>query len=89
MIQQKVLVINVKGLHLRAAADVANTAATFESDVWLCKDGVEVDAKSIMGILNLAASMGSEVIVRAEGADEGEAVRAIVALFNAKFNEEA
>jgi len=84
-----VSVINAKGLHLSAAADVARTAATFESDVWLSKDDAEVDAKSIMGILTLAAGMGSEVVVKADGPDEEEAVRAVVALFNAKFNEEA
>jgi phosphocarrier protein HPr len=89
MVQEKVQVINVKGLHLSAAADVAETAASFESSVWLSKDGTEVDAKSIMGLLTLAAGMGSEVIVKADGADEEDAVRAIVALFNAKFNEEA
>jgi phosphocarrier protein len=89
MFQQKVLVINVKGLHLSAAADVVSTAAAFESDVWLSKDGIEANAKSIMGILTLAAAMGSEVTVKADGPDEEDAVRAIVALFNAKFNEEA
>jgi phosphocarrier protein HPr len=89
MIQQNVFVINVKGLHLSAAAEVVKAAAKFESNVWLSKDGTEADAKSIMGLLTLAAGMGSEVIVKADGADEGDAVRAIVALFNAKFYEEA
>lgn len=81
--------INVKGLHLSAAADLVKTASAFESDVRLSKDGMEVDAKSIMGLLSLAASMGTEVVVKAEGKDEEDAVRAVVALFNAKFNEEA
>jgi phosphocarrier protein HPr len=89
MVQVKVLVVNVKGLHLSAAADLVKIASAFESDVRLSKDGVEVDAKSIMGLLSLAASMGSEVIVRADGKDEEGAVRAIEALFKAKFNEEA
>lgn len=89
MVQVKVLVINVKGLHLSAAADLVKTASAFESDVRLSKDGMEVDGKSIMGLLSLAASMGSEVIVTADGRDEEDAVRAIVALFEAKFNEEA
>jgi phosphocarrier protein len=89
MVQEKVFVINVKGLHLSAAAEVVKSAAVFESDVWLSKDGTEADAKSIMGIITLAAAMGSEVIVKADGPDEKDAVRAIVALFNAKFNEEA
>lgn len=89
MVQEKVLVSNVKGLHLSAAADLVKTASSFESDVRICKDGVEVDAKSIMGLLSLAASLGSEVIVKASGGDEEDAVRAVVALFNAKFNEEA
>jgi len=82
-------VINVKGLHLSAAAEVVKTALRFESGVWLCKDGIEANARSILGLLPLVAVMGSEVIVKADGPDEEDAVRAIVALFNAKFNEEA
>ena len=89
MIEQKVPVINIKGLHLSAAAEVVKTAVKFESGVWLCKDGTEADARSIMGLLTLVAGMGSEVIVKADGPDEQDAVRAIVALFDAKFNEEA
>jgi phosphocarrier protein len=89
MVQETVPVTNVKGLHLSAAAQVVKTAAKFECNVWLSKDGVEADAKSIMGILTLAASMGSEVLVKADGPGEEDAVRAIVALFNAKFDEEA
>jgi phosphocarrier protein HPr len=49
---------------------------------------MEVDAKSIMGLIGLAASMGTEVVVKADGADEDDALRAVIALFNAKFNEE-
>lgn len=89
MTVEKVRVINVKGLHLSAAADLVKTASRFESDVRIAKDDIEVDAKSIMGLLSLAASMGSEVTVKADGPDESDAVRAVVALFNAKFNEEA
>ena len=55
----------------------------------ILKDGVQADARSIMGIITLVAPMGSEVIVKADGVDEEDAVRAIIALFNAKFNEEA
>lgn len=89
MVQEKVLVSNIKGLHLRAAAEVVEVATGFGSKIWLVKGGVQVDARSIMGIINLVAPMGSEVIVKADGADEEDAVRAIIALFNAKFNEEA
>lgn len=68
---------------------MVKAASGFKCNVWLLKDGVQADAKSIMGIITLAASMGSEVTVKADGADEEDAVRAVVALFNAKFNEEA
>jgi phosphocarrier protein len=89
MVQEKVLVSNSKGLHLRAAAEVVKVAADFKCKIWLLKDGVQADARSIMGIITLVAPMGSEVIVKADGVDEEDAVRAIIALFNAKFNEEA
>ena len=89
MVQEKVLVSNIKGLHLRAAAEVVKVAADFKCKIWLLKDGVQADARSIMGIITLVAPMGSEVIVKADGVDEEDAVRAIIALFNAKFNEEA
>jgi phosphocarrier protein HPr len=89
MVQERVLVSNVKGLHLSAAAEVVKVAAGFECGIWLVKDGVQANARSIMGIITLVAPMGSEVIVKADGADEEDAVRAIVALFNAKFYEEA
>jgi phosphocarrier protein HPr len=88
MVEQKVTISNVKGLHLSAAAELAKTASAFESDIRVSNGEMEVDAKSIMGLIGLAASMGTEVVVKADGADEDDALRAVIALFNAKFNEE-
>jgi len=88
MVQQNVLVTNVKGLHLRAANELVKTASAFESDIRVGAGDMEVDGKSMMGLLGLAASMGTEVRIKASGPDEREAVRAIVALFEAKFDEE-
>ncbi len=80
---------NRLGLHARAAALFVRTANLFSSEVTLEKDGVEVNGKSIMGIMMLAAAKGSDVVIRAEGPDEGLAVEAIKSLIDAKFNEEA
>lgn len=79
---------NRLGLHLRAANKVVRVASRFQSDIWLVKDGLEVDAKSIMGIALLAAACGSEVTVRARGADSKEAVEALGNLIDSKFEEE-
>jgi len=79
---------NRLGLHLRAANKVVRVASQFDSDVFLAKDGLEVDAKSIMGITLLAAACGSQVIVKARGRDAEEAVQALGALIESKFQEE-
>ncbi|HSL18679.1 MAG TPA: HPr family phosphocarrier protein [Candidatus Sulfomarinibacteraceae bacterium] len=87
MTQQKVMITNRLGLHARAAAKLVHTANTFESDVFIGGDHEEVNAKSILGLLTLAASKGTPLTVRAEGPDEAEAVRALVELFEDKFGE--
>ena len=87
MTQQKVMITNRLGLHARAAAKLVHTANTFESDVFIGGDQEEVNAKSILGLLTLAASKGTPLTVRAEGPDEEEAVRALVELFHDKFGE--
>ncbi|MGQ9655810.1 MAG: HPr family phosphocarrier protein [Thermodesulfobacteriota bacterium] len=79
---------NRLGIHLRAANKVVRVASRFDSDVFLAKDGLEVDAKSIMGITLLAAACGSQVIVKARGKDAEEAVQAVGALIESKFQEE-
>jgi phosphocarrier protein HPr len=89
MTQQKVMITNKLGLHARAAAKLVHAANTFTSEVFIGSDDEEVNAKSILGLLTLAASKGKSVTVRADGADEEEAVRALVELFHDKFGEGA
>ncbi len=88
MIERKVVVANEKGLHLRSAQMLAMTASKFKSDVHIRKDNMEVDAKSIMGILALSASKGTELVVTANGSDEDAALNAVVSLFESRFDEE-
>jgi len=88
MIKREITIINELGIHARPAGMVANTASRFASDIKLVKDGMEVNAKSIMGIMTLAAGKGSVIEVTARGKDEAEAVKAIEELFARKFDEE-
>lgn len=88
MVKHKVKILNQLGLHARPAALIAQTAGTFTSTLCLIKDGVSVDAKSIMGVMMLAAEHGSELTLTADGPDEEHAVQAIKQLFENKFNEE-
>ncbi|HSO21511.1 MAG TPA: HPr family phosphocarrier protein [Chondromyces sp.] len=87
MKREQVIITNKLGLHARAAAKLVHTASEFESEIYIGTDHEEVNAKSILGILTLAASKGTPLNVRAEGADEEAAVRAIAALFADKFGE--
>lgn len=87
MVERDLPVVNRLGLHARAAAKLVHAAASFSSEIHLSKDGEEVDAKSILGVLLLAAAQGSEVTVRCEGEDEQEALDAIAALFADRFGE--
>jgi phosphocarrier protein len=79
---------NRLGLHARAAALLVKTANRFASEVTLEKDGLEVNGKSIMGILMLAASKGSKITLRVEGKDSAEAIQTLSQLFEDKFGEE-
>ncbi|MEI9994108.1 MAG: HPr family phosphocarrier protein [Rhizomicrobium sp.] len=81
-------ITNKRGLHARASAKIVEAAARFESDITIAKDGQSVNARSIMGLMMLAASLGSEIEVTAEGVDSAEALTAILALIEAKFGEE-
>ncbi|HXC55253.1 MAG TPA: HPr family phosphocarrier protein [Rhizomicrobium sp.] len=81
-------ITNKRGLHARASAKIVEAAARFQCEIIIAKDGQEVNARSIMGLMMLAASLGAEVEVSAEGADSGEALTAILALIEAKFGEE-
>jgi phosphocarrier protein HPr len=87
LISRDIEIKNKLGLHARAAARLVHTAARFKSDIKIRKGEEEVDGKSILGILLLAAGRGSTITVKAEGPDEQEAVDAIEKLIEAKFDE--
>ena len=87
MISKDLEIKNKLGLHARAAAKLVHTAARFKSDVRVKRGGDEVDAKSILGILLLAAGQGTRITVSAAGEDEGEALQSIERLIDGKFDE--
>jgi phosphocarrier protein HPr len=80
-------ITNRLGLHARASAKLTKLAGTFAADIHLTRNGRRVNAKSIMGVMMLAAGMGAEVELEAVGADETEAITALSALVNDKFGE--
>jgi phosphocarrier protein len=80
-------IINKLGLHARASAKLTQTASAFQSEVWITRNGRRVNAKSIMGVMMLAAGQGSSVSVEAIGADAEQAVAAILQLIGEKFGE--
>lgn len=88
MITQEIKITNRLGLHARPAAMLVQTASAFSCDIKISKDQVQVNAKSIMGVLMLAAEYGSSLSLQCDGSDEKQAAQAIVALFESKFNEE-
>jgi phosphocarrier protein len=88
MVKRKVEVINVLGLHLRAAALLVQTASKFESEIELRKDDLLVDAKSLLAVLGLEASKGTEIQITATGPDEEEALAQLVELVKDKFQED-
>ena len=88
MIVREMTVTNQLGLHARASGALVRLASTFQSEITVAKDGTRVNAKSIMGLLLLAAANGSLIEITAEGDDEQEAVTAIEALIRRKFLEE-
>ena len=81
-------IVNKKGLHARASAKIVEAAARFQSQIMVSKDGQSVDARSIMGLMMLAASLGSEIRIEVAGPDADDAMRAIMALVEAKFGED-
>ncbi|HXH94137.1 MAG TPA: HPr family phosphocarrier protein, partial [Thermoanaerobaculia bacterium] len=87
MIEHEIEIKNKLGLHARAAAKLVHVAARFKCDIKIRKGDEEVDGKSILGILLLAAGRGTMITIKANGEDEGDAVHAIEALINAKFDE--
>jgi phosphocarrier protein len=88
MTEQTVTIINRAGIHARPAAVLVQSAKDFSSNIYFEKGKDRINAKSIMGILTLAATYGTELKIIAEGEDEEQAVQAIVRLFQSKFEEE-
>jgi phosphocarrier protein HPr len=87
VLRRSIKVSNKLGLHARASAKLTQAASKFQSAVWISRDGRRVNAKSIMGVMMLAAGIGSVVEIETDGSDEAEAIAAIEALFNDKFGE--
>ena len=89
MTSQSVLVVNQLGMHARAAAKFVHLATRYEARVRVARDSREMDGKSIMGILLLAAARGSTITITAEGTDEADAVAALASLVRSGFGEES
>ena len=87
MAERSVKIVNKNGLHARPAAEIVKTASKFTSDIIIVRDELEVNGKSIMGVMMLAAECGAEVTLRASGPDESAAVEAIAKLISSKFGE--
>lgn len=88
MLQEEVQIKNKLGLHARPAMLFVNTAAKFKSDVYLGRNEHEVNGKSIMGVMMLAAELGSKLTITVKGPDEEDALAALKALIENKFNED-
>jgi phosphocarrier protein HPr len=87
MIHRTVTISNKLGLHARASAKLTKLAGGFQCEVFMSRNGRRVNAKSIMGVMMLAAGLGSEVEIETEGSDEAQAMDALVAMINDKFGE--
>jgi phosphocarrier protein len=87
MLILNIKIINKLGLHARASAKLTQVANQFESDIWIEKNDKKVNAKSIMGVMMLAASQGADIKISTEGVDEKEALDSIAALINDYFGE--
>jgi len=87
MIKEEIEIINKLGLHARASSKLTQTASQFKSDIWIEKNDRKVNAKSIMGVMMLAAAKGSIISLEASGEDEAAALDALKALINDYFGE--
>ena len=87
-VQTTVRICNQRGLHARASAKFVKLASSFESEIHVTREGVRVDARSIMGLLMLGAGIGSDVEIEAEGPDAEQAIKALTELVAAKFDED-
>jgi phosphocarrier protein len=88
LLRAKAIIQNKRGLHARASAKIVEASARFQSEIHVIKDGSAVNGRSIMGLMMLAASIGSEIEITTEGPDAQEALTAMLALVDAKFGEE-
>ena len=88
MIKRPITITNKLGLHARASAKLTQTASKFESSVFIGRNGRRVNAKSIMGVMMLAAGKGSRVVIEADGEDAESALAAVVRLIAERFGEE-
>ena len=87
MPERQVRILNKLGIHARPAAEIVKTAVKFKSSITIVRDDLEVNAKSIMGVMMLAAECGATITLRAEGVDADDALAAIAAVIAAKFGE--
>ncbi len=88
MLKAEAVVVNRLGLHARPSAKLTAAASKFRSEVWLSKGSRRINAKSIMGVMMLAAARGSTLVIEADGPDESEAVEAMKSLIGSGFGEE-
>lgn len=87
MVERTVQILNKNGLHARPAAEIVKLAAKYRSEITIARDGTEVNGKSIMGVMMLAAECGASILLRATGEDAEQAIDAIAALIANKFGE--
>lgn len=87
MAERTVTIVNKNGVHARPAAEIVKTAGKFASNITIVRDDLEVNGKSIMGVMMLAAECGSEIVLRATGTDADAAVEALAELVATKFGE--
>jgi len=87
MIKQEIEIINKLGLHARASTKLTQAASQFSSDIWIERNGRRVNAKSIMGVMMLAAGKGSSIMLETDGTDEKPAMDSLITLINDRFGE--
>jgi phosphocarrier protein len=87
MLQREVEVVNVNGIHARPSSEIVKLAAKFSATITLAREGLEVNGKSIMGVMMLAAECGAVVTIKAEGEDAAAALEAIAELISSRFEE--
>ncbi|WP_158905215.1 HPr family phosphocarrier protein [Burkholderia sp. L27(2015)] len=87
MLQRETKIVNKLGLHARASAKLTQLAGRFQCEVWMTRNSRRINAKSIMGVMMLAAGIGSTVLIETEGADEQQAMDEVLAMIANKFGE--